>query len=51
MNSILGFFPSFCIPIVRTFGNLIFLLKPEYYEEVEGIAEAVEMDRGLMMFL
>lgn len=51
MNDYLDFFPSIAVPVIKAIGNVIFYLKPEYYVEVEGMAEALELDPGIVLSL
>jgi hypothetical protein len=43
--------PDFLIDVVSWIGNGIRWIQPEYYEEVDGIAYALEIDTPIIMFM
>lgn len=47
----LSLVPDFLLDFISKAGHIIHWINPEYYEEVDGMAYALEIDTGIMMFM
>ena len=51
LESYLALVPEILVDLVGYIGQALYWLQPEYYQEVDGIAEAVNIDTPSMMFV
>ena len=51
IDAYLSLVPDVLIDLVSHIGNAIHYINPEYFEEVDGMAYALEIEMGEMMFM